>query len=148
MLSYGRGTQPPRKALPISPSDLQWWGWIISRFYVVALASCLPLFVFNQTPGQEKSVELRHGTILLYELTAKQFIVVADSKLHADGKNQSSHDQLCCKIVNLADDTLFFYTGNIFEVLKRRLVRSYFLNKKLRSKPLSISKRQLDPSSV
>jgi hypothetical protein len=76
------------------------------------LAILLIVITISRTSGQENMVGLRHGTILLYELnsTRTQLIVVADSKLHG------WRDGLCCKIVNLSDDTLFFYTGNIFEL--------------------------------
>jgi hypothetical protein len=98
----------------------------MARFYMVALVSCLSLSIANQTVGLEKSVGLRHGTVLLYEITANQFVVVADSKLYAEGQSQRAHNNLCCKIVNLSDDTLFFYTGDIFEAVETKTGKRIF----------------------
>jgi len=81
------------------------------------LAILLVLLAFNRTPGQDGPVEVRHGTILLYEESSTQVIVVADSKIHAD---KSGKDENGCKIVNLSDDTLFFYTGNLFQAVNTR----------------------------
>jgi hypothetical protein len=85
----------------------------VSRLAVLLIAA-----LFNRTSGQENALELRHGTILLYVLNPTQFVVVADSKLHvvSDSKVNGLGDGLCCKIVNLSHNTLFFYTGNLFEV--------------------------------
>ena len=66
------------------------------------------------TPAQEATTHLRHGTILLYEETPKQVMIVADSKVHGAGR-----DGITCKIINLSDDTLFFYTGQLFEVFDK-----------------------------
>ncbi len=60
----------------------------------------------------EAQVVVDSGTILLYEETNTQIIVVADSRklVRVNGKSA-----LACKIQNLSDDMLFFYSGNLFE---------------------------------
>ena len=64
---------------------------------------------------QQNSVGIRHGTIVVYEATPTQAIIVADSKLYDP---QTKWSGSACKIINLSDDTLFFFTGNLFEVNK------------------------------
>jgi hypothetical protein len=80
----------------------------------VFAALCLFLAPLKSAEYQDELIAVRHGTILLYEQTTTQVIIVADSKAIGGGR-----DGLCCKIINLSDDTLFFYTGNLFEGIEK-----------------------------
>jgi hypothetical protein len=63
--------------------------------------------------AQNNPAELRHGTIILYEKSLDQVIVVADSKYHP-------LDKTACKIDQLSADTIFFYTGNLAETINAK----------------------------
>jgi hypothetical protein len=81
------------------------------------LAILFIVITISRTSGQENTVGLRHGTIIVYELNTTQLVIVADSKVHVVGDSEVKglEDGLGCKIVNLSNNTLFFYTGNFTE---------------------------------
>jgi hypothetical protein len=64
------------------------------------------------TQAQAPPIEIHHGTVLLYEETPTQIIVVADSRLSASGIGENT-----CKIIGLSQDTLFFYTGQLYRAV-------------------------------
>ena len=88
-----------------------------------SLVIIFSLTVSGAALGQETTVGFRHGTILVFEQTSTQVIVVVDSRIHDES---SKWDGYACKVVNLSDDTLFFYTGNLFEAINQRTGKVFF----------------------
>jgi hypothetical protein len=88
-------------------------------------ASLIVFLVFAQAFCSETPIEVRHGTIIAWEWdgTPTRIIIVADSKLFpsATGKTENA-----CKIVNLSNDIIFFYTGNLFDILSARTGKPIF----------------------
>jgi hypothetical protein len=88
--------------------------------------SAVVIFLFlvpHAVLGQETTAVFPHGTILVYEETTTQVIIVADSKIYDDKTKWGGY---ACKIVNLSDDTIFFYTGNLFESFNQRTGKVFF----------------------
>lgn len=65
---------------------------------------------------------LRHGTIIVYEESLDQVIVVADSKYHP-------LDKTACKIEQLSANTIFFYTGNLAENIDAKTYKTIWSQK-------------------
>jgi hypothetical protein len=81
------------------------------------LAFVLSARALGYVPTGQIPVEVRHGTIMVWEETPNRIIVVADSAMATEGS--SGPPQTTCKIVTLSKDTIFFYTGNLFDVTDR-----------------------------
>jgi hypothetical protein len=88
-----------------------------------SLAVIFSLLVSGVALGQETTVGFPHGTILVFEETTTRVVIVADSKLY---DQQTKKGGYACKIINLSDDTLFFYTGNLFEAINNRTGKVFF----------------------
>lgn len=90
------------------------------------LALLLPLPTLNQ----EHTILVAHGTVLVYEQTASQAIIAVDSRVTTQ---QKAKPKQACKIVNLSTDTVFFYSGNLFQGFKSRSGNEVFSQQKIAS---------------
>lgn len=88
----------------------------------------LAVLLVPRALGQEKTIKIAHGTVLAYEQTASQAIVVVDSRVITRLKGKS---QEACKIVDLSLDTVFFYSGNLFQGLDTRSGKEVFSQQKI-----------------
>lgn len=89
------------------------------------LRSSLLTAFFLLTPGksvtEEPQSELRHGTIIVWEITTERIIIVSDSGLsHLSAGTVERVGTTACKISNLAGETVFFYTGNLADAINKR----------------------------
>lgn len=84
--------------------------------------------LFSLTSGQQRPVEVRHGTIIVWEVSAERIIIAADSRVFSE-KSGKLKDE-ACKIISLAHDTLFFYTGNLAQAVDTRTGKEIFSQEK------------------
>jgi hypothetical protein len=87
------------------------------------MRTCLTLiaFIFFIQPcggGQDRLLEFRHGTIIAWLTAPSRVIIVADSGVKSEVYGKLS--EKACKIVALSPDTIYFYTGNLAQVLDTR----------------------------
>jgi hypothetical protein len=92
------------------------------------LGILLTFFVCGSTVAQDGSIEPRHGTILLFEKTTAKIMIVSESRTY-DATTEAKGK--ACKIIELSEDTLFFYTGNLLEAYNRRTGKIIFSQQNL-----------------
>jgi len=96
------------------PKNRDSWGNFVALYVFLACSGTLV---------QESPVRLRHGTIILWEETATKVMIVSDSRTYDEEAGVRGQT---CKIIDLSDGTLFFYTGSLLEASSKRTHEKVF----------------------
>src|ERR1700690_3334224 len=96
--------------------------------------------------GQAPLGEWRHGTVIAWSRSQDQLIIVADSGI--ESTTLGKLPEKACKIASLSDGTLFFYTGNLAQLVDLRTNKEVFSQEaiareaygRLRAQPQSYKK--------
>src|SRR5258708_5521618 len=88
-------------------------------------AALLLPFILNPEQASlcNDAIEIHHGTVILWQASPDQVIIVADSRGYAASNGVKRQ---ICKIIQLSGDTIFFYTGNLAEAIGTRTGKVYF----------------------